>query len=66
MASDPLGCRLLSALGAMNLSVQPDAIHQVRQALLKLKVGALRTVLPSLFDLDSADEVEQKLQTLGF
>lgn len=65
MASDPIGCCLLAALGAVNLSLQPDAIHHVRNALSNLKVGALRTILPSLFDLESADEVEEELQTLG-
>jgi len=33
--SDPAGCCLLAALGATNLSIQPDAVHQVREALSK-------------------------------
>ncbi len=65
MASDPIGSRLLAALGATNLSVQPDALHHVRHALLKLNVASLRTVLPTLFALESADEVEQKIRGLG-
>jgi phosphoenolpyruvate-protein kinase (PTS system EI component) len=65
MASDPMGCSLLAALGATNFSVQPDAIHHVHHAILKLNVAALRTILPPLFDLESADEVEQKIQSLG-
>jgi phosphoenolpyruvate-protein phosphotransferase (PTS system enzyme I) len=65
MASDPTGCSLLAALGATNFSVQPDAIHHVHHAISKLNVAALRTMLPSLFNLESADEVEQKIQTLG-
>jgi phosphoenolpyruvate-protein kinase (PTS system EI component) len=66
MASDPLGCCLLAALGAVNLSVQPDAIHSVRHSLSKVKVAVVRDLLPSIFDLESADEVEQKLKTLDF
>jgi phosphoenolpyruvate-protein kinase (PTS system EI component) len=65
MASDPRGCCLLAASGATNFSVLPDGIHHVRHALSKLNVAALRTALPALFDLESADEVEQKIQTLG-
>jgi phosphoenolpyruvate-protein kinase (PTS system EI component) len=65
MASDPMGCSLLAALGATNFSVQPDAIHHVRHAISKLNVAALQTILPPLFDLESADEVEQKIRTLG-
>jgi phosphocarrier protein FPr len=66
MASDPVGCCLLAALGAVNLSVQPQAIHSVRLALSKVKVAAVRDLLPSIFDLESADEVEQKLKALDF
>jgi phosphoenolpyruvate-protein kinase (PTS system EI component) len=65
MASHPAGCCLLAALGAVNLSVQPDAIHHVRHSLSKLNASALRTMLPALFDLESADEVERKIRTLG-
>jgi phosphotransferase system enzyme I (PtsI) len=65
MASDPTGCSLLAASGATNFSVQPDAIQSVAQAILKLNVAALRTALPPLFDLESADDVEQKIRTLG-
>jgi phosphoenolpyruvate-protein phosphotransferase len=65
MASDPVGCCLLAALGATNLSIQPDTVHQVREALSKLNVAALRAILPTLFDLESADEVEQKIRSLG-
>lgn len=65
MASDPAGCCLLAALGVVNLSLQPDSVHHVRHALSKLKVGALRAVLPTIFDLDSADEVERELKTFG-
>jgi phosphoenolpyruvate-protein phosphotransferase (PTS system enzyme I) len=64
MASDPVGCCLLAALGATNLSVQPDAVHHVRHALSKRNLGALRAILPTLFGLESADEVEQKIQAL--
>ncbi len=64
MASDPAGCCLLAAMGATNLSIQPDTVHQVRDALSKLNVAALRTILPTLFDLESADEVEQKIKTI--
>jgi phosphoenolpyruvate-protein phosphotransferase len=64
MASDPAGCCLLMALGAMNFSVQPDAIHHVRHAISRCNVAALRTALPVLFDLESADKVEQKMQSL--
>ena len=63
MASDPLGSCLLAALGARNFSIQPDALHNVRQALLKLNVAALQTILPDLFVLESADEVEKKIRT---
>ena len=65
MASGPTGGCLLAALGATNLSVQPDAIHPVRFAISKLNVAALRTMLPPLFDLESADEVEEKIRTIG-
>jgi phosphotransferase system enzyme I (PtsI) len=65
MASDPLGCCLLAALGATNLSIQPDAVHHVRHALSKRNVAALRSILPALFDLESADEAEQRIQALG-
>jgi phosphoenolpyruvate-protein phosphotransferase len=65
MASDPAGSCLLAALGATNLSVQPDAVHHVRHTLLKLNVSALRNALPGFFDLDSADVVEQKMKTMG-
>jgi phosphoenolpyruvate-protein kinase (PTS system EI component) len=65
MASHPAGCCLLAASGATNLSVQPDAIHQVRHAISKLNVAELRTMLPTLFDLESADEVERKIQPIG-
>lgn len=65
MASDPMGCCLLAALGATNLSVQPDAIPLVRDAISKRNVGAVQEALPGLFDLERADEVELKLQTIG-
>jgi phosphotransferase system enzyme I (PtsI) len=65
MASDPAGCCLLAAMGATNLSIQPDTVHQVREALSKLNVAALRAILPMLFDFESADEVEQKIRSLG-
>jgi phosphoenolpyruvate-protein kinase (PTS system EI component) len=65
MASHSAGCCLLAASGATNLSVQPDAIHHVRHAITKLNAGALRTMLPALFNLESADEVEQKIQSVG-
>jgi phosphotransferase system enzyme I (PtsI) len=65
MASHPAGCCLLAASGAQNLSVQPDAIHHVRHAISKLNAAALRTILPDLFDLESADEVERKILALG-
>jgi len=65
MASDPAGCCLLAALGATNLSIQPDAVDHVRDALSKLNVTALRTILPTLLDLESADEVEQKIRAIG-
>lgn len=61
MASDPVGAALLMAAGAQNLSIQPDAVHHVHHALSKLNAGALRTLMPELLNLDSADEVEQKL-----
>lgn len=64
MASDPTGCCLLAALGAKNLSIQLDAVHHVRHAISKLSVAALRDILPSLFDLDGADEVEQIIQPI--
>jgi phosphotransferase system enzyme I (PtsP) len=65
MASDPLGSCLLAALDARNISVQPDALHSVRQALSKLNVASLRTVLPTLFELEGANEVEKKIRMLG-
>ncbi len=65
MASDPVGICLLAALGAVKFSIQPDALHHVRNALLKLSVVSLRTDLPALFTMESADEVEQKIRTLG-
>ena len=64
MASDPTGCCMLAALGAKSLSIQPDAVHHVRHAISKLTVAALQDILPSLFDLDGADEVEQIIQTI--
>jgi phosphoenolpyruvate-protein phosphotransferase len=64
MASDPLGCCLLAALGATNLSVQPDGVHHVRHALSKRKVAVLRAILPDLFNLESADDVESRIQAL--
>jgi phosphotransferase system enzyme I (PtsI) len=64
MASDRVGCYLLAALGATNLSVQPDAIHHVRHAITRLNVAALKTILPTVLDLESADEVERKIKTL--
>jgi phosphoenolpyruvate-protein kinase (PTS system EI component) len=65
MASDAVGCSLLAALGVTNLSIQPEAIQPVREALLKLDVSAVRAILPELFELESADEVEKKLKSLG-
>jgi phosphoenolpyruvate-protein phosphotransferase (PTS system enzyme I) len=65
MASDPIGCCLLAAFGATNLSIQPDGIHHMRHAITKLNVAMLQTNLPTLFKLESADEVEQKIQTLS-
>jgi phosphoenolpyruvate-protein phosphotransferase len=65
MASDPIGCCLLAALGAANLSIQPDAVPFVRHALSKCNVATVRAILPDLFDLESADEVEQKILALG-
>jgi phosphoenolpyruvate-protein phosphotransferase len=65
MASDPLGCCLLAASGATNLSVQPDAIHHVRHAISKRNVAILRTILPALYDLETADEAERRIQELG-
>ncbi len=61
MASDPLGCCLLAALGAVNLSVQPDAINQVRNALSNRNIEALHALMASLFELESADEVESRI-----
>jgi len=65
MASDPVGCLLLAALSVTNFSVQPDAISLVSQALATCDVTALRTVLPSLLELESADEVEEKIQIVA-
>jgi phosphoenolpyruvate-protein phosphotransferase len=65
MASDPVGCSLLAAAGGTTLSVHPDAIPIVRNALLKLDATALRTMLPELFDSDSADEVEEKMRSFS-
>jgi phosphoenolpyruvate-protein phosphotransferase len=65
MASDPVGCCLLAALDAHNLSVQPYAIQSVRKAISKLAVNVLRNSLPNLLDSDSADDVEQKIAALG-
>jgi phosphoenolpyruvate-protein kinase (PTS system EI component) len=65
MASDPSGICLLAALGATNFSIQPDTLHQMRHALSNLSVASLRNALPALFALESADEVEQKIQTIG-
>jgi phosphotransferase system enzyme I (PtsI) len=65
MASDPVGCRLLAALGAENLSIQPEAVHHVRHAISKLNVGAWRAALPAIFDLESAEGVDQKIATFG-
>jgi len=65
MASDAVGCGLLAALGATNLSIQPEAVQPVRDALSKLNVSALRAILPGLFDLESADEVENKIREQG-
>jgi multiphosphoryl transfer protein len=65
MASDPAGCRLLAASGATFLSVQPNAVPIVRNAIAKLNATALRTILPVLYDLDSADDVEQTIKALG-
>ena len=65
MAADTCGCSLLAALGVVNFSVQPDAIHQVRKALSKLDVAGLQAALPALCELDSADEVEQEIDKLG-
>jgi hypothetical protein len=60
----PTGCCLLAALGANNLSIQPDAVHHVLHAFSNVSVAALRDTLPSLLDLDGADEVEQKIHSL--
>jgi phosphotransferase system enzyme I (PtsI) len=65
MASHPLGSSLLLALGVRCLSVQPDAISQIHQSVTKLKLGELRTALSTLDDLERADEVEQRLHSLG-
>ncbi|MDD5673319.1 MAG: PEP-utilizing enzyme [Chitinivibrionales bacterium] len=65
MASDPLGCRLLASLGATDFSVQPEAIPRVRDAVSKLNVAALQAILPALFDVENADEVEQKIRALS-
>ncbi len=65
IASDPLGCSLLAALGATNVSIQPYAIHGVRNALAALDVASLQAALPQLLTLDSAEEVEDKLRSLG-
>jgi phosphoenolpyruvate-protein kinase (PTS system EI component) len=64
MASDPTGSRLLVAMGATKLSVQPDALQRVSQAVSNLNAAALQTILPEIFDLESADKVEQKMSTL--
>ncbi|HBA84175.1 MAG TPA: phosphoenolpyruvate--protein phosphotransferase [Verrucomicrobia bacterium] len=64
MASDPEGCCLLAALGAANFSIQPDAVHSVRQTLSMLNVAELRALLPILLDFENADEVEQRMKTL--
>jgi phosphoenolpyruvate-protein kinase (PTS system EI component) len=65
MASDPIGCGLLAALGATVLSIQPDSVQNVRHSIAQFNVAALQAMLPVLFDLESADEVERKLLTLG-
>ena len=64
MASDVVGCALLAALGVKNLSVQPDSVHHVRHAISKLDVTALQKDLPAMFDLESADDVEQRIKLL--
>jgi phosphoenolpyruvate-protein phosphotransferase (PTS system enzyme I) len=65
MASDSLGICLLAALGATNFSIQTDALQNVRNALLQLTVATLRTELPALLTLESADDVERKIRSLG-
>jgi phosphoenolpyruvate-protein phosphotransferase len=65
MASDPIGCCLLAASGAVNLSVQPVAIHHVRHALSRLNIAELRKALPALFAAECAGEVEQIIRGLG-
>jgi hypothetical protein len=37
----------------------------VRNSLLQLDAVALKNMLPELFDLDSADEVEEKMRAFG-
>lgn len=66
MAADPIGCTLLVAMGATNLSIQPDSIHHVHHAISKLNVTAIQRELPRLLELESADDVEKGLHVLGF
>ena len=61
MASHPLGCCLLAALGVRRLSVPPGSIPRVRQAISKIKLSELRDKVPGLLSFRSANEVEQQL-----
>lgn len=63
MASDPLGCCLLAALGSRFLSVHTEAVHLVRHSLSTLNISQLRDLLPSIFALRSADAVDKLLKS---
>jgi phosphotransferase system enzyme I (PtsI) len=65
MASDPVGCSLLAALGATHVSIQPDSIATVRQSLSVQNISRVQEILPTLFNYESAEEVEDKIKTFG-
>lgn len=64
MASDPIGCCLLAALGASSLSIQPNAVPSVHAAIEKIDISKLRDVLPFLYTMESAEEVEGMVRTM--
>jgi len=65
MTAHPVGCCLLAALGADQLSVPPDALVRVRKAIARARLTELRESLPTLLSCASALDVQEKLRRLG-
>ncbi len=59
MAADPLASLLLLGLGIRNLSMEPGAIPEIREAIRRTSLEEAQSVAMRALELSSAEEVEQ-------